>query len=466
MAQAAKRPKNILKNYWPLLLSIFLISILVLPFNETISRIDLTHTSEWFVLASKIFITTGTIFLCLNYILAARIKLLEKWFKGLDKMYGLHNWLGRWGMTLAILHPIMHLIAKTIRDSEANGIGLSKVLANIRFFFLPGGFEFINYGILALYLFGLLVVLTIFIKLPYEIWKPIHSLMGIPLIIAALHILKVNPGGGEGIVLNPYYIWLYAWLILGVIAYIYKFFLYDLLAPGATYVIDKVTKLDTIVEFWLKPENPNKHVEFLPGQYAFIKVISNPGILREPHAYTISEIGEEGRVRISSKMLGNFSASLFMLKIGDKVQFKGPHGMFPDAQHSSDRQIQIWVAGGIGITPFLALLQAEANSKTNSGKRVHFFYGTPEPKEAVYDEEVSRLTSGIKNVTMHKHYSDADGFMTVDYMLDEARIDKSQFDEVKILMCGPPVMMDIFLKQFKEKGFTDDQVFFEEFSIK
>lgn len=76
--------------------------------------------------------------------------------------------------------------------------------------------------------------------------------------------------------------------------------------------------------------------------------------------FTVSDIDARGRLRVGIKALGACSARVQALQPGTTVRLQDPFGIFlqdeadrPDAH----RGPWLWVAGGIGITPFIELIE-------------------------------------------------------------------------------------------------------------
>ncbi|WZB73187.1 FAD-binding oxidoreductase [Achromobacter xylosoxidans] len=88
------------------------------------------------------------------------------------------------------------------------------------------------------------------------------------------------------------------------------------------------------------------------GQFAFVRFDRREGA----HPYTIASAPRpDGAIRFEIKALGDYTSRLpGALRVGQPVEVEGPYGCFQlDADAGAP---QVWVAGGIGVTPFLAWL--------------------------------------------------------------------------------------------------------------
>ena len=77
--------------------------------------------------------------------------------------------------------------------------------------------------------------------------------------------------------------------------------------------------------------------------------------MNELHPFTISSAPQEDVLRLTVKASGDFTRHLFSnLKAGMDAVIEGAYGMF---DYKTGGQKQIWVAGGIGVTPFLSFIR-------------------------------------------------------------------------------------------------------------
>jgi ferredoxin-NADP reductase len=96
---------------------------------------------------------------------------------------------------------------------------------------------------------------------------------------------------------------------------------------------------------------------FLPGQYIRMTLdVKNPDSRGNSRPFTIASSPlEKGYIMITTKVIqSSLKKKLFNLKPGENVQFFGPMGGFIlDEEEKVDR---VFLAGGIGITPFHSMI--------------------------------------------------------------------------------------------------------------
>ncbi|WP_287668082.1 hypothetical protein [Accumulibacter sp.] len=112
---------------------------------------------------------------------------------------------------------------------------------------------------------------------------------------------------------------------------------------------------DEMVEITLKPLA--EPIAVTAGQFVLVAFFAGPTFrgCGEFHPFTVSAIGADGQIRIGVKALGDCTRRLQGIEPGVPARVHGAFGTFLAERPAA---AQLWLAGGIGITPFLALLRA------------------------------------------------------------------------------------------------------------
>lgn len=195
---------------------------------------------------------------------------------------------------------------------------------------------------------------------------------------------------------------------------------------------------------------------FEAGQYVQVRL---PKLLcRDPKgpsrvfSITSSPLDDE-RVSIAYRDTGSgFKQTLRELPIGEKVMIEGPHG-FNTLPRDASRPV-VFVAGGIGITPFLSMLRF-ADQTDRAVPRVTLLYANRNRKSAAYLEEVDELARRSARLTLRNHFG----------IVDEATIRRSVGDLAapRWHIAGPPAMVDAVRGTLHSMGVDPPDVHFEEF---
>ena len=121
--------------------------------------------------------------------------------------------------------------------------------------------------------------------------------------------------------------------------------------PRFEYRVESVKAInDRVVAIEMAPRG--RAMRFSPGQFVFVQFFQR-GISTEAHPFSVSSTPEDGRLRIVVKALGDYTSRLPALRRGAVARIEGPFGKF--SHHNCPNRKQVWIAGGIGITPFLSM---------------------------------------------------------------------------------------------------------------
>lgn len=381
--------------------------------------------------------------LSFNILLAARFKFLENIFSGLDKVYVAHKYSAYFIFIFIILHDTF---IHGSRSHTAGFFSLSKEVANplMWLFFISIFLSALPY---------IPFVKKIF-NIPYNVWKYTHYLMGILFLVGIYHSVGVNTLTFSNTTLSIYMYIVYS---IGVLALLYKSFFYNIFKKQYKYNISNIKKYqnDTLIEINFSPENENNILKHKAGQFAFFKFEQNG--LEEIHPFTISNIeNEKGEIRLSIKNLGDWTQKLITeLKEDTKVKIDGPYGKFTSKKEKDN--LEIWIAGGIGITPFLAMLE-DYKKENNINKQIIFVWTVRDEYEAIYKEEIERDLPN--NINFILHSTSQSGFFKFENLLSLI----NNKDNTYIYICGPAPMREAIINDAKKENFSDFN--FEEFSFR
>ena len=104
---------------------------------------------------------------------------------------------------------------------------------------------------------------------------------------------------------------------------------------------------------------------------------------------------------------------------------EGPYGGF---DHLIGGPCQVWIAGGIGITPILSWVNALHKERAPD---VDLFYAVASEDQALYVDELAEASAREPGLRLHLSVDKRDGFLTVEKIVatishDLATCDVSQ----------------------------------------
>jgi len=380
----------------------------------------------------------GMVLFSITLVLAGRFKFLDKYLNGLDKVYSNHHKLGAITFSMLLFHPlflVVKYLSISIRDA-----GL---------FFVPFVNMPITWGIISLILMIVFLGITFYSRVKYHVWKFTHKFMVLAFFFAVIHTLVISSDISRNILLR-YYILLFA--LVALFAVIRKTFFEQISANRLKYKVKNVNKLNQdVIEIEMEPLG-NK-MTFIPGQFAFFSFLSG-SVSKEYHPFSISSSKSDDNLKIIVKNLGDFTSCLSNLKSNDVVLIDGPYGNF--SYKKIKNKNQIWVAGGIGITPFLSMAKT-----LESDYKVDLYYSVKENKEAVSMEILGEIENRNPNFKSNLWIANDKGYINAGLISSQS----SGLKDKDIFLCGPAGFMESLKNQFVSLGVDIKKIHYENFSL-
>ena len=393
-----------------------------------LSAFPFAYSPRWAM--AQYLSTFALVVVSTNLMLATRARPLERAFGGLDKLFASHRMDGIAAASIILAHVAIVPISVPI---------------------LPGR----AVGITALLLIEGSVILAItprapwrrLLAMPYQIWKAGHGFMGVIVVVAIAHSLLVPTMVRYMPVVR---MWVYGVAALGTLAYVYRETAFRIVARRHRYRVTEARHVgDAVLEVHL--EAVRAPIAQRAGQFAFVAF--NGGPTRERHPFTISAAPSGGPLRFSIKASGDFTRALQTnLSAGSSASIEGPYGMF---DFRAGRPRQLWLAGGIGITPFLAFLPT-----VEADREVTLVWSVRTADQAVYRDEIERSIADKPGVTLCVWPSATKGH------LDVATLELAAPRELSVYLCGPVVMREAYLGQLASLGVSRADIHYEEFTLR
>lgn len=350
-----------------------------------------------------------------------------------------HNRMGVASLALLIAHPI--------------GAAL---LYSDWWIFIPFAHDYgilMTCGALALILLVLIVVSSVTLrKLNYDLWNATHYSTYIFYILVFAHVFVSLP------VTSPSAIYYYIMFGLASIAMITKF-LFDLEVLSFRAKIVSLTQVADSTFNVVFTVPPKLHEVWRPGQYVMF------GLKRfgDNHPFSISRINNDGTVEVTFKVFGTFTDALSKQVIGNTLFVAGAYGNIHHDVEGTKKDLA-FVAGGIGITPFRAIIHDEVAKHPN--RNLYLFYCVKSPAFLAFDNEFMELAKQYPNFH-YKQICELDpppgadkGYISIDTIKKQV----GELDSAYYFACGPGPMMEIIKNMLRKAGVRSTEISLEEFS--
>jgi len=348
--------------------------------------------------------------------------------------------LGKVSLTLLLVHPLTLSVAY---------VPLSIQTAITRI--LPGTSWEINLGIISLLLLVSLLILTLSVKLPYELWRSTHKWLGIIFLIGVIHGFFVPSDITRGPILKNYMAFV---ISIGIVSYLYRTIFYKLLVKRFDYTVNKINyPTSDVIELNMLPKSNS--ISYSPGQFIFMSFI-NTSSPNEVHPFSLTSTPQDEGLSVAIKMSGDFTKKLNSVKVNDTVKIEGGFGGFSYLNYPN--KTQTWIAGGIGVAPFISMMNS---LKQQSGYNINLYYSARNIQEMVFLNKIKEISKATSQLKFIPWISEKDGKITAKLI---SKLDPD-YNNKDILICGPTKMMKSLVDQFIKLGVKKGQLHTGEFAM-
>lgn len=204
-----------------------------------------------------------------------------------------------------------------------------------------------------------------------------------------------------------------------------------------------------------------------PGQYA---TLSFPHIreLKGARSFSIANTPTDLRHwQFGIRVHGQFTKALQRLQIGEPAEVTGPFGQF--TFNSERDNSALFIAGGIGVTPFLSMIQSATAQRLPND--LVLLYCVRSLADAPYIAEVEKLAQA--NPKFHPFYAVSDGRIPQ----NSERMFNGRLTSVMVaqavngqvwnrsyFLCGPPPFMKSAKNALQSLGVAPEEAMTERFS--
>lgn len=349
--------------------------ITTVPFLVMVKYPDFGNFSSVMLYLSSVVGYAGIALMAWQLVLGTR-SIAGLYFKDLPGLLKIHSWLGKYGILLIFSHPIFYILST--KDPISYIFKLK----------LDDGYEqAVTYGRLAF--FGLLALwLTSAIvrgMIKYRPWKYIHYLAYPILALSLLHVPDIGNSISESSVRFAWLAMVAVSLICGALR-LRHFFGYGKLQFE---LVSKKLISPSVWQFQLAPLNSSFQIG--REQYVYLQA----KLWGEEHPFSVLDFDKKtGQILVTFKVFGKFTEKLAQTEPGEILYVDGSYGDFTHQTYDLPDSPRVFIAGGIGITPFVRHILDPNRPETN------LFYANQTPATASY-KDVLKDTLGAKYINIY-----------------------------------------------------------------
>lgn len=167
----------------------------------------------------------------------------------------------------------------------------------------------------------------------------------------------------------------------------------------------------------------------------------------EERYFTISSAPFEDEIRLTtrfSRETSSFKKDLMSLKIGSEIEVKGPEG---DFSFDENFENHLFIAGGIGVTPYRSILLNLQNKEKQPNIKIYY---ANKNIEIVFQDELEE----IDNPNLLIEYFIADNKLTYEKIYEDYKV----LDNCAIYLSGPEPMVENFSNELIKLGVPEKNI--------
>lgn len=395
----------------------------------------------------------------LQLLIMSRAPWIEQVF-GLDKLARVHHKVGRYFIIFLTLHPLLIILSYS-RFAEVSMVAQYLTFLNNDDLLQASIAFFLFLGII---IYSLLVVWK---RWNFERWYYVHLAMYLAIVLSWGHQLEMGGDFSASTVFTYY--WYLTYAFVGINLLYFRFLKPVLLFRTYNFTVSEIKpETGDVNSVYITGKNIDTF-KFTGGQFLIVRFLAKP-FYWEAHPFSISKNYDGKSLRQSIKAIGDFTKTIPQIKPGTQVLVEGPYGVFTAKKSVTNKVLLI--AGGIGITPYIAILE----DLGKAGKDIHLIYGNKTEADIALRAELETLSQKysikIHHVLSNQELSSlstqhstlstfSTGFVTpelVKQLVPDAA-------DREVFLCGPPPMMNALIKSLPSIGISKKKIYFEKFSL-
>jgi predicted ferric reductase len=371
---------------------------------------------------------------------------------GIDRTIAFHAFAARALLVAVVLHPFLYAVPALTTD-------ISRGIQVIEMMFTSERNRSGLVAWIAVIAIVLLAILRDRLRIPYEIWRASHALLGAVALVAGLmHAFRAGTYTEEPL-LRAFWIGLGV-AALSTLAVVYVWRTIAIRRDPWRLVENKPVARG-LWELSFRRES-GEPFEYRAGQ--FVWLVTQPRLFPlYDHPFSIASSPRDEDVKLIVKEVGDYTNTIGALSLGTRAGLDGPHGNF--VEQGREAQAVLLVAGGAGIAPILGILRDLDRAGDERSIRLIVAVGSAD--RLVGREEIEEIATRL-DLQAHFLVEEAGP----DWNGSVGRVERALLERVTrdlpaehtlALICGPTVFMTLTADWLLDLGFAPGRIHYERF---
>lgn len=371
----------------------------------------------------------------IDVILGLRPAILEKMIE-LKQLYFIHGFMAIFAVIFSVLHDQMsHLdgIAETLGDF-AFYAGIGTVLLALVFL----SRQFLDNIPYVRQMVCIIREISNKLKLKREVYDLLHVISPLIVVFIFLHVLFIPKFSSNRL----FMLFFVGYFVIFSLIYIY-YGIYKKLSI-TRYKVLEVTEENAQVYRLVLQYSKGKKLKIQGGQFVFIS--TDFAMPNEYHPFSVLEI-QDNLLTLGIKKSGDFTEQLAHIQIGAQIKVRGVYGHMTPKHHVSKPIVAI--AGGIGVTPCISLLQG---LPTNA--KGYLIWVLHDESQLAFNSELERLQATHPEIQIIYHYTASKGYLNAKILNDYI----PNVSHHLYYLCGPKHMMESTISILEQSGVSKSKI--------
>jgi predicted ferric reductase len=424
-----------------LLIALLVVIALAIYFAEAE---NLGKRGIWFIIGEASGITAAVL-LPVAVIMVARVSILEWLFGDLTRVYVGHAIIGMTMLALVSVHPLLY-VTGTLKVGTREA---AHVIVPFHLVVL----DWISYLAIAA-----AMLVTLFVRMRFSVWRLTHMLLGLALLLTGYSIL-ISSETFDTFKIPALRIFLFVLYGLAAAAFAWVALISRFLDPKREYEITDVIHHEAAGAVELRARPVGKRIDFTAGQFVSVDLVDDRLQVKrafEGHPFSIITAPGEEEIGLVVQAQGKHTSRIQEIARDDRARalIHSPHGRFGIERPRESKQL--WVAGGVGVTPFLSMAAELAAHPDRYGDRdVTLVLAVDRAEQAYAVDRLGLCQERFGGLRVHVWDTEVRGRPTGEAL---AQLVEGDPGELAVMLCGPEGMVEALEHQFRSVGVPHAQI--------